>query len=173
MKKLVLITACVLIFVGVVSLINIYFELHLWRIIFPVLLIVLGGWLVFSPTARDKFSFSRFRILGDVDVRSPDERVLMGIGDVKIDLDAIPLTPGVKEMKVTGLITDVKVRSSGKAGIWILSNSLLTDANVLGENETDILYPFEYISEGYDGAEKKVKLQVESLICEMKVKSNS
>lgn len=170
MKKLMLYTASVLIFVGAVSLINIYFDLHLWRIIFPALLILLGVWLVFSPKAREKFTFTKFSILGDTILDGQDEHILMGIGDAKLDLEGLSLPPGENEMKITGLIVDVKVRSSQANGIKILSNSLVTNAKVMGEEETDILYPFEYVSENYEGAEIKVRLLIESLICEVKVK---
>ena len=64
MKKLMLYTASVLIFVGAVSLINIYFDLHLWRIIFPALLILLGMWLVFSPKSRGEVHLYEIFYLG-------------------------------------------------------------------------------------------------------------
>ena len=172
MKKLMLYTASVLIFVGVVSLLNRYFDLHLWRIIFPALLILLGVWLVFSPTARERFTFTHFAILGDVEMNSQNEHILMGIGDAKLDLGEISLDPGEYEMKITALIADVTVRSSADIGLWISSTSLITDAKVFGEEETDILYPFEYVSENYNGADTKVKLLVGSAISEIKVNSN-
>ena len=170
MKKLMLYTAAGLIFVGAVSLINRYFDLHLWRILFPMMLILLGVWLVFSPTAREKFAFSQLTIFGDAKMKAQGDHVLMAIGDVILDLDDISLAPGENEMKITGLIVDVKVRSSSGTGLSVTSTSLLTDAMVLGEEETDILYPFEYVSDNYEGAERKVKLLITSAICEMKIK---
>jgi Cell wall-active antibiotics response LiaF, C-terminal len=169
-KKVMLYTASVLIFVGVVSFVNIYFELHLWRIILPALLILLGVWLVFSPVAREKFTFTQLSIFDNAILNATNEHILMGIGEVKLDLGEISLDPGEHEMNITALIAEVKVRSSGDKGLWVSSNSLLTEAMVLGEEETDILYPFEYVSENYEGAETKVKLLIRSAICEVKVK---
>jgi hypothetical protein len=174
-SKLTLYGAIFLIVLGVISFLNTYFNLHLWRFVWPALLILIGAWFIFSPRAAERFTFTRFIFLGDVQWQTGQDlkgdHFLAGIGDFDLDLNQALIPVGETEIKITAFIADISVRQAADVGLSLNSNAVITSAKVMGEKEDDLFYPFAYESENFTAAEKKVRFNVQSLISDVKIKA--
>lgn len=165
---LFLATAGLLIFIRVLTGINI------WGYLWPALLIVLGALMVLRPHRFGWWTLGEGRLLGDIrrwgHWQVENENLWCLIGDVKLDLTAADIPPGETQLRVYGLIGDVRLDIPPDVGYALDSTALITSANIKGYKQDFILTPYSFTSDNYANAERRVSIQVMRLINDLKVR---
>jgi lia operon protein LiaF len=145
-----------------------------WTLCIPAGLILLGTWLLVRPRILKDSGGFQFRIFGDIHRSGnwtlENEEIWIGIGDVDLNLTQAHIPAGETTVRVIRFIGDVDLLAPPDVGISIASYSFLTSSKIMKRKRDSFVIPFEYQSEGYPSAERKLHLAVFGFINEIKVR---
>lgn len=160
--------------VGLVFLIGAVFHIDVGDFCFPVGLILLGVFLLLRPYLLGPDEQVQLKLLGDVrrygDWQVADEEIWIGVGDVRLDMTGADIPAGETRIRVFGFVGDVKLLAPEGVGVSVSSTSFITDARVLGQKRDSFLTPLHFASAGYETAERKVRLEVNCFVGNLRVR---
>jgi hypothetical protein len=166
-----------LILIGMMILAGAIFNVNMWAYFWPVLLILLGLWLLVRPRwigsrgAVDFLFFNNLRRKGSWQVKA--EEIFIFIGDVSLDLSSADIPSGETVYHFYGFIGDVDLIVPQDVGVSVSSAGFVNDVNVFKRKQSSILFPIEIASDGYETAERKIRLDGAFFIGDVKIKSAS
>jgi len=160
--------------VGLVFLIGGIFHIDVGDFCFPVGLILLGVFLLLRPYLLGPDEPVQLKLLGDVrrygDWQVADEEIWIGVGDVQLDMTSAEIPAGETRIRIFGFVGDVKLIMPEGVGVSVSSTSFVTDARVLGQKRDSFLTPLHFASDGYEAAERKVRLEVNCFVGNLRVR---
>jgi lia operon protein LiaF len=165
----------VLIGLGVLFLLSIWLRINLWGFFWPGLLIVLGVAILVRSHGVPAGGRSEFVLLGDIE-RTGDwpvtaEETWIGIGDVDLDFTRANVPVGETVIGLRGFIGDVEVVVPQNVGLSIVAGGFITNVKRAGHKEqTVFLGPYHQQSEGYETAERKIRLETSFFIHDLKLR---
>jgi predicted membrane protein len=159
---------------GVMFLIGNIFDVDVGSLCCPVALIAAGILLLMRPQLLDSDTPGRLKLLGDVRRRGAwqvsDEELWVGIGDVRLDMTDADVPVGETRIRVFSFVGNVRVLVPEGVGIAVSSTAFVTDVKVLGRKGSYLATPFERFSDGYEAAERRVRVDVFSFVGSLQVK---
>lgn len=162
------------IFFGLLFLVGEIFDVNVWAVCWPLGLIFLGLWVALRPQLVGPGTNLRFKLLGDVHrtgVWQPtDEEIWLGVGDIDLDLTQAELAMGETSLRLIGFVSSVELVAPKDVGVLISSTGFLTDAKVLDRKHETFFATYRATSENYDTAERKVRLELNYFVVDLKVK---
>jgi len=167
-----------IIVVGLTFLIGELFDVDTGALCFPVGLIVLGVLLLLRPYLASPGMESQLRLLGDVrrygDWQVSDEEIWLGVGDIRLDMTGADIPVGETQIRILGFVGDVRVRVPEDVGVSVSCASFVTEARVLGRKHSRLFFaPLQVSSEGYEEAERKLRLEINCFVGDIKVRQAS
>lgn len=167
--------ALAIIVVGVLLLAGNLFNLNLWAICFPVALILLGLFVIFRPRTVGPDVESHTMLFGDFNRAGPGElraEEFWGfIVDGDYDLTKYDIPPGETIVRGYCFISDVEIFAPADLGVAITGNSFVTEFKLDGgAEETYLLSPFHWKSDGYKLAERQVRFELTQFIGDIKLR---
>jgi lia operon protein LiaF len=170
----VLLFGTVLILIGVMILAGSIFNVNLWNFFWPVILILLGLWLLARPRwtgamgPENFLFFNNLRRKGTWQVKN--EEIWIFLGNVLMDLTSADIPSGETVYRIYGFIGDVDLIVPQGVGVRVSSAAFINDIKVFGKKQSSILIPIEVASEAYETAERKIRLDVAFFISDVKIK---
>jgi lia operon protein LiaF len=167
----------VLILIGVLILAGSIFDINIWGFFWPVLLILLGLWVLIRPRwvgprgAVEFLFFNNLRRKGVWQVKN--EEIWSFLGDVYLDLTGAEIPTGESVYRIYGFIGDVDLIVPQDVGVKVSSAAFINEVKVFGRKQSSILFPVENASENYETAERKIRLDVAFFISDVKIKPAS
>jgi predicted membrane protein len=172
-KGLILIGAA-MILIGLTSLIGTVLDVDAGGLLWAVGLILLGVWLLLRPQLFRSETAPRVRIFGPIRRKGAwqvaDEELWVLIGDVILDFTNAEIPVGETEIRTYGFVGEIKVSVPEGVGVSLSSTAFVTDARVLGQRREVFLAPAELASEGYETAERKIRLETTCFVADVRVK---
>ena len=171
----VLVFGTVLILIGVLILFGSILNVNLWNFFWPVVLILLGVWLLFRPRWKGSLGSSNFLFFNNLRRRGAwqvqNEEIVTFLGDVFLDLTDAEIPIGETVYRIYGFIGDVDLVTPPDIGVSVSSAAFVNEVRVFGKKHSSILLPIETTSESYATAERKIRLDVAFFISDVKIKS--
>jgi lia operon protein LiaF len=152
----------------------------------PVILIIIGIKIILSrkkhedpvqhldvsPSSIDSLSESRF--IGDVHMKIENEHFRGGsvsnfIGDVTLDLSDISLQEGEQSLTISGFIGDVTLIAPKHVAFMIHASVSLGDLVMFGQKDDGFGVSRDYVSQGYETADTRIKMNISYFIGDVKV----
>jgi predicted membrane protein len=168
-----IIIGSVFIFLGSLSLLSILLNIDFGAICFPTLLILIGLWIIIRPRILPRGFLLGSRFLGDIrrdgNWQVTDEEFWSFVGNVRLDLRQANVPIGETRFRVYSFVGDVRLILPEGVGVSLSSAGLVSNTRVFGKKFGDFLTPVEYASEGYEAAERKVRLETVSFVGEVRV----
>lgn len=162
---------------GGVLLIGVVFDINTGALCFPIALIGLGVFILLRPRFIAPGTNVEMHLFGDVRRRGTwkvvGEEFWTGLGNVRLDLSEADIPPGETRYHALGFIGDVKLTVPEDVGVSIASVALLTEAKVLDWKRQSFFMPVHYATENYEIAERKIHVEVNYFISNIKVRSAS
>lgn len=162
-----------LLFLGVVSLLSTIFNVDFWAFCWPIALILVGVWLLVRPRFTQREGQVFIRPVGDLGRRNAwqvsDQEMWIIIGDTDLDLTEASIPEGETSLRINGFVGSVDVRAPREVGLSVSATCFVTDSKLWGEKHDYILTPFTRTSENYQGAARKVNLEVMYFIVDLRV----
>jgi predicted membrane protein len=163
-----------IVLIGVVFLIGNIFDVDVGSLCCPVALIAAGVLILMRPQLLDPDTPSRLKLLGDVRRRGAwqvvDEELWVGIGDVRLDMTQADIPVGETRIRVFSFVGTLRVSVPDGVGVSVSSTAFVTDARVLDHRQDYFATPFEMSSDGYETAERKVRLEVLAFVGNLRIR---
>ncbi len=164
----------VIILFGLMFLIGNVFDVDVWALCWPFGLILLGVWLLLRPQLIGPDMALRWRLFGPVRRdgawQVASEEVWLFVGDVILDLSHAEIPLGETLIRVFGFVGDVRLLAPESVGVAVLSTAFVTDAKMLGQKRESFLAPVYLTSDGYETAERKVRLETTFFVADLRIK---
>jgi lia operon protein LiaF len=169
-----LLFAIIVIVIGIVFLVGNVLDVDLWALIWPVLIILLGVWLLLRPKLVSSDATVRQKLLGDIRLRGDwqvaEEDIWLGVGDVRLDMTEADIPLGETRIRVHGFVADVRLTVPQDVGVSLSSNAFFTEAKGLGRKREVFLSPLRIASENYETAERKVRLEMSFFVADVRIR---
>jgi len=166
-----------LILIGVMILAGSIFDVNMWNFFWPILLILLGLWILVRPRwvgpkgPVEFLFFNNLRRKGVWQVKN--EEIWSFLGDVFLDLTGAEIPAGETIYRIYGFIGNVDLIVPQGVGVSVSSAALINEVKILGRKQSSILFPLDMASEDYETAERKIRLDVAFFISDVKIKPAS
>lgn len=163
-----LIVGGLLIFWGLLVLLDNLTGIDFGELFWPILLIGIGLWIVFRPRMVGPETDVGMRFLGDIrmmgDWQVKEVEYWSFIGDIKLDFSEAQVPAGETKIQVFGFIGDLKLRVPEDIGLAISNMGFITESRLFGRKVGGLFSPVDWKSEGYETAEKKVNIDMINFI---------
>jgi predicted membrane protein len=165
--------AVILILLGIMFLLGNVLDVNVWKLAWPLGIILFGLWLLLRPrfTATDTSSqvlLGDFRRKGEWQVAEQD--IFLGIGDVVLDLTSAEIPLGETRIRVWGFVADMKLTLPQDVGVSVSSNAFFSEVKGLGKKREAFLTTLRVNSDNYPDAERKIRLEASYFVADIKIK---
>jgi lia operon protein LiaF len=160
--------------VGLVFLIGTVFRVNVWAFCWPIGLIAVGVWLLIRPAMVGPDTRIVQRVLGDIrrdgawDV--VDEEIWLAVGDVRLDLTEATVPAGETNIRVYGLVGDVRLIVPEGVGVSVSSWAFVSEGRVFGQKEETYVTPLQMASDDYETTDRKVRVELYAFVNELSVR---
>ncbi len=162
-----------LIALGVIAIFNTLFHINLWSILFPLLIILIGLFILLRPKTIDSNTNFIFRPLGDIDFshqwQVSSQEIWFFVGDVNLDFSQASIPEGVTQIRLFSFVGDIRIREPQNAGLKVSSKAFITDSKVHGEKHDYFLSSMNYTSPDYGPQDKKIDIESWFFIGDLRV----
>lgn len=166
--------AWVLIGIGAVYFVANLTNFNMSRIFWPLVLVIVGGILVFRPQI---FRINSGVILAfvrelnlDGDWTVENKEYMNFVGDFDLDMREASIPVGETEIRMSGFVNEVKIWVPDNVGIRVDTNAFVTESKPFDDEEqTFILSGMHYHTDGYEQAEKKIRLEINCFVAEVRL----
>jgi len=164
-----------IIVIGLLILFGNLFEVDLGKFCWPVGIILLGILLLLRPVLARPGTDFRVALFGPVRREGVwllgEEEIWLFLGDVRLDLSQAEIPAGETEIRVFSFIGDVKVTVPEGVAVSASTVGLLTTTRLFDRKRDSLVVPVQMDSEGYEAAERKLRLETVHLIGDVKIKA--
>jgi predicted membrane protein len=163
--------------VGVLALIGSLLHIDVWRVLWPLLLIGLGVYVLLRPKLDDPALPSEFTFLGEIRRKGfwtvEPQEITTFVGDVSLDLTSATVPEGETTIKVSGFVTQVRLTAPEAIGIAVRINAFVADLDLFGLRQDRIGVSLEERSPNYGEAERRVRLEVAAFVANVKAQQHT
>jgi len=163
-----------IVLVGVMILVGNLTHYDVWKIFWPLMLIGLGVFVLVRPQVVSSDTLVRQKVLGEIELGGEwdvtDEEIWLFIGDVEIDLTRARIPAGETTFRVLGIVGEVKMLVPPDVGVLVQSNAFVTEAKLMGEKRQSFMTAPPFKTDGYDLAERKIRLEANYFVADLKVR---
>ena len=169
-----LILAVAIIIFGIVLLVGNLLDVDMWVLCWPSALILLGVILLLRPQLISSDAAVAQKLLGDIRRRGAwdvtDEEFWLGVGDVTLDMTEAEIPVGETHLRIWCFVAGIKLTVPEDVGVAVSSTAFVTDARFFGRKREGFVTPVRMVSENYELAERKVRLESTSFVGDSKVR---
>lgn len=167
--------AVIIILFGVLLLIGNLFNINVGAFCFPLGLILLGIFVLIRPRTIAPDVYSRTILIGDFEKAGPGELTAEEywgfIVDANYDLTKLDIPTGETVIRGFSFIGDVEIFAPADIGIAVDASSFVTTFKLDGaKGEDTLLSPFNWQSDGYKMAERRVRFDLTQFIGDIKLR---
>lgn len=91
------------------------------------------------------------------------------IGDIALDLRRSELPPGETELTVLCWLGTIQLQVPVDVGVDVTAQTMVGSLEVLGRNEAGLVRDIHVVTDGYDHAERRVRLRLSTFVGELMV----
>lgn len=163
----------ILIVIGVFSIVDALFDINLWSLVFPFLLIAIGVFILFRPKSLPNGSDFILRFINEVDsyqawVLKPAE-YLSFVSDIDLDLSRATIPDGETTIRFNSFVNEIKISLPENIGLRISARGFVINSKIVGKDEENIFASFEYESPDYEFQSRKVFIHLMSFVSEIEI----
>jgi len=165
-----------LILIGLASLVGALFEVNVWALFWPLLLVGLGVWLLIRPRLVGPDHGLEINFIGDFNRsgnwRAVNEELYTFVGDINLDLTRAELKLGETVYRFTGFIADVDVNIPADVGVAVSASGFVIGVNFFGRKMDQFLVPVEWQTPNYAAAERKIRIEATFFVTDLTIKQS-
>jgi predicted membrane protein len=163
-----------LILFGLLLLLSNLFDVDLGKFCFPTFLVLIGVLILLRPQMLPSDTNFKVVPLGDVkrsgEWQVETEEFWIFLGSMYLHLSEAKLPPGETVYRIFSFLGDVRMYVPEDIGISISNIAFITDDRFFGKKHGGIFTPVEWVSEGYEEAERKLRIERVSFLGSVKVR---
>ena len=132
-------------------------------------LAILAAWRVRRFTRKLRLAVGHVRSSVDGWTVEDDAVISTVVGDIELDLREAELPPGETELALLCWLGTIQVRVPRAVGVDITAQSIVGSVEVLGRREEGVVRDIHVRSEGYEDAERRVRMRLSTFVGELLV----
>lgn len=162
----------VLILLGFSFLLGTVFNVNVWAFFWPVVLILLGGWILLRPqfipgTPIHMMPLGEIRRDGAWQVAN--EEFWFFVGDAEFDLTRAEVPAGETTLRFFGFVAEITLIVPQGVGVAVSSTAFVTELKVQGKQEESFVMPYHYATEDYVTSDRKLRLETAYFVASIKI----
>ncbi len=161
---------------GLLLLVGNLVRIDLWAYVWPLILIGFGVWLLTRRGHPRQGATTRFVLLGDIRRRGEwnvsEEDIICVIGDMHLDLTGARVPSGETTVRLQGFVNGITIRVPRDVGVAVSSTAFLTSARAFGHKQDFMLTPYEFRSDNYLDADRKVRFELLYFVADLKIRQS-
>ena len=169
-----IIIGAAVILLGLLLLIGNLLDVDIGALCWPAGLILLGIWFLVRPQLVGPDTALRMRIFGPIRRvgvwQVTEQELWLFVGDVILDLAQAQVPVGETPIRVFAFVGNIRLYAPEDVGVAVSSIAFVTDARMLGQKRERFLAPAELVSDGYEAAERKVRLEAMGFVNDIRVR---
>jgi len=174
MKRWQIITGIVLVFLGLIALLEALFVVDLWRFVGPLLLIGIGVLLILRPQLAGPDVHVQMPVLGDMRKtgvwEATQHEIWWVVGSNRLDFTEAVFPKGDAKIKIIGFVAEVRVILPEDVGLRVEASGVVSELKSMDGKQERIFSLLEYETPNFNHADKRVTLQTIGFVSEIKVK---
>lgn len=148
-------------------------QLHLWRYVWPGLLVLLGIWVLWRAAHTTTSAVTTFRLVGDIVRQGPwqgrDEAFYLLAGAVELDLTAARLPESGITLSCSGLAGDVRLRVPDTVPVRLTATALVGEAHLDDQQRTVLARSVTLMTPGLEQAQGSVTLHTTFIVSDIHI----
>jgi hypothetical protein len=168
-----LVIGTALVLFGLVWLTSELLHINFWVICWPTVLILMGLWMLLRAFGVLPGALANFNPLADIRRKGAwnvaNEEIWTFVGDTRLDMTEADIPVGETTLRVYGFVGNVRLIIPPGVGISVSSNGFLSTTHILGKKDDTFFMPFEFSSDNYATAERKIRLEAGFFVGEIRV----
>lgn len=177
MRRSEILIGSIVLGVGVLLLIGAIFNIDIWGLLCPAGLIGLGVWLIYRTRKDPSEGDVNIKFVGDIrrsGTWQPNNEETWGfVLDSRLDFTEADLSMGETVFRVGAFVNDFKATVPADVGVAIQSMAFFTESRINGEKQETFFIPFNWESDNFASAAKKIVLKPTCFVSEIKVEQIS
>ncbi len=165
---------------GAVLLFDQTMGFNLLRFVWPIGLILAGIVLILqrnkAPAYDIEISKQNNAFISDIKRNGrwqvENERFSAFISDMSLDLSNADIPKGETVIDVSGFIGDITVRVPDDVAVMVSSSAFINEVSAPGMKEGGVFGPSKVVSDEYDTAERKIRVEASYFISDITVKTS-
>jgi predicted membrane protein len=166
--------AVILITFGVLLIVGQVFNFDIGSIFWPLLIILLGLFLIFRPKIGSFRGDVNIRPLGEIDRRGAwevaDEEIWMFVGEVDLDFTQTELPEGETHIRILAFVPDVNLYIPEDMAFSLGATAFVTDFNFKGDKRDNVFVPVDYTTANYREAARKLRVELTCFVADLDVR---
>ena len=162
-----------MILLGAIYLAANLLQIDLGRIFWPLILILVGVWMLLRPRVAMDNWIGGARFIGDVSRRGAwqvvDQDIRSFVGDVDLDFSQAEVPDGETRFRIQSFVGDVDIIVPEGLGVSIAASGVVSEVRFFGRKQTSVFGPVEMQTDGYAGAGKKIKITLDCFVSDVSV----
>jgi predicted membrane protein len=158
---------------GLILAVGAIFDVDVGVLCLPTAFILAGIWLLLRPYLIGPDAAIRTTILGTVRYdgswQVTEGEIWMFVGDVRLDLSEAEIPLGETTIRLFAFVSDVRVWVPEGVGVAVDSIAFLTSSRMFGRKRESFFAPVHLRSDGYETAERQVRLDMIGFVREIRV----
>jgi predicted membrane protein len=168
--------AILIILAGVALLIGNLFNIDVGAFCFPIGLILIGVFVLLRPRMVGPDTKSHVVLIGDLERSGPgaleNEEFWSFVIDASYDLTKYDVPAGETLIRGVAFVSDVEIFVPVDVGLALDLSSFVTSLKLESrDEETTILSPLNWRSDGYKGMERRVRFELTQFVGDVKVRT--
>ena len=132
-------------------------------------LAILAAWRVRRFSRRLRLAVGHVRSSVDGWTVEDDAVISTVVGDIELDLREAELPPGETELALFCWLGTIQVRVPRGIGVDVTAQSIVGSVDVLGRREEGVVRDIHLRSDGYEEAERRVRMRLSTFVGELLV----
>ena len=132
-------------------------------------LAILAAWRVRRFSRKLRLAVGHVRSSVDGWTVEDDAVISTVVGDIELDLREAELPPGETELALLCWLGTIQVRVPRAVGVDVTAQSIVGSVDVLGRREEGVVRDIHVRSDGYEEAERRVRMRLSTFVGELLV----
>ena len=163
-----------IILLGILFLLSNLFQVDFGDFCIPTVLILVGVLIIFRPRMLPEDIAFKLMPLGDIRRRGvwevANEEVWFFLGSLHLDLSEATIPSGESTYRIFCFIGDVRLILPERIGASVSNMAFISDDRFLGKKYGGLFTPVEWESDGYEEAERKIRIERVAFLGSVKVR---
>lgn len=174
MKRWQIVFGIGLILMGLFALVDVLYQINLWRFVSPLFLIGVGLLLILRPRFLGKDFNLEMSLFGDIRKTGRWEvnkhEFWSFIGSQRFDFSDAIFPEGEALIRVIALVDDVKIILPKHVGLWVKSNAFVSEIKSREGKQERFIQSLNYQTANYHSAETRAMVEILTVVSDISIK---
>ena len=159
--------------IGLLILLETLFNITVWKIIWPLILIFLGIFIIVRKrNIVDDSDFS-FHFVGNLKRKGQwithSSEHWGFVSDINLDFTSAEIKDGENVWKIFGFVNELRLRIPKNSAVAVSASAFVNEKNINGNKEEMVLVPFKWHSDNYYDSPNQFRIEAYGFVVNTRI----